>query len=351
MDRFNCILPVRRIKLNMETKNKKITLGIGLIFLEASLLFALFSFIPAEVIAGIGNPNATVITELEIGNVFPEVLNVSLDDGAANVVLIPADTKMVQCAAIVRDFNGESDIDIVNATFYDSVSSFSEDSDDNNDHYTNSSCDIITSFSEYDGQAYSDDDEYQILANCTFEVEYYANPENWICNVTAYDNSSWEDKNTDSITVSELLALGLPNTISYGEVNATYVSEENITNITNYGNVEVNLSLEGYGATPGDGLAMNCTLGSVGTIADMYEKYNLTASTPGDLSLSEFEAVYVNLTSEGTPAIRQFDLSPREDDTINEAIKESYWRIYVPRGVAGTCNGTVIFGAVQSAAD
>ncbi len=313
----------------------------GLVFLEVFLIFTFFSFTSlGSVLAGIGQPNTTVITQLEIGNVFPDVINVSIDDDAETITLTPNATTTVNCIAIIRDYNGDSDIAEVNATFYDSVASSSNDADDNNYHYTNSSCELIADTGEYNGYA---DDPYHSMANCTFELEYYANPQDWICNVTVADNVSWTGSNTDSITVSQLLAIGVPDTIDYGTVNATYVSDESIANITNYGNMVINLSLEGYGVTQGDGTAMNCTLGNIGNISIDYEKYNLTSTTAGALSLSEFEATYINLSS--TAIIKQFELGVRLNDTFNEAINSTYWRIYVPRGVAGTCDGTIIFGA------
>jgi hypothetical protein len=329
----------------MAKKNETI-IGVSLIFLEVSLLLALFTLVPNNVIAGVGDPNTTVVTNLTIGNVWPEIINVSIDDDAASIALTASSTKLVTCIAILRDYNGDSDIASVNATFYDSVVSSSGAADDNNDHYTNSSCEINADTGNYNGYT---DDAYHSLANCTFQVEYYANPQDWVCNATVADNASWIGKNTDDITVSQLLALGLPDTINYGTVNATYVSDENITNITNYGNVQINISLEGYGVAEGDGLAMNCTLGNIGTIASMYEKYNLTASNPGPLSLTEFEGNYTNITSTGTPEIKKFELAARTNDALNDAIKESYWRIYVPKGVAGTCLGNIIFGATQAA--
>lgn len=326
----------------MANKNKAV-IGVGLIFIEVTLLLFLFTFLPNSVMAGLGTPNATVITNLTVGNTFPEIINVSINDDDASVALTANDTTLVTCIAILRDYNGDADINATNATFYDSSVSFYNDTDDNNYHYTNSSCEITADTGGYNGYA---DDPYHSLANCTFQVEYYANPENWVCNVTVNDSVSWTGTNYDEITISPLLALGVPDVIDYGTVNATYVSDENITNVTNYGNVQINLSLEGYARTPGDGLAMNCTLGNIGTIDAEYEKYNLTASNPGPLSHSAFDAVYRNVTS--APVINTFELAARTNDTLNEAIKESYWRIYVPIGVAGTCNGTIVFGATQA---
>jgi len=32
-------------------------------------------------------------------------------------------------------------------------------------------------------------------------------------------------------------------------------------------------------------------------------------------------------------------------NVVNDAINSTYWRIYVPLGVAGTCQGNIVFGA------
>lgn len=323
----------------MKKKNETL-IGATLIFLEISLLLALFTFLPNNVIAGVANP-VNVITNLTVGNVYPDVVNVSINNDAGAIALTANATTEVSCTAVIRDYNGDGDVDIVSAVFYDSAAAVPEDIDDNNDHYTNSSCELIADAGMQ--HTYDTDDGYHSLANCTFQVEYYANPEDWICNVTVNDSVGWIGTNTDDIAVSQLLALGLPDVINYGTVNATFVSDENITNITNYGNVQINLTLEGYGTTEGDGLAMNCTLGNIGYIPINNQKYNLTASNPGLQTLTQFEANYTNLTEIETT--KSFELDFRHQDGYNDAIKESYWRIYVPIGVAGTCNGTIIFGA------
>ncbi|MEM4605471.1 MAG: hypothetical protein QW103_00320 [Candidatus Pacearchaeota archaeon] len=286
---------------------------------------------------------------MEIGNVFPEVLNVTIDENSFYVDLIPNSTKEVNCIAIVRDWNGEDDIVGVNATFFD-VSQSSENGPSNkNNHYKNSSCVISKNFGSYN--SYSDD-EFSFLANCSFYLEYYANPGLWQCFVTARDSYSWLDNGRYNVTVTELLSLGLPDIIDYGKVNATYVSDEAKVNVTNYGNVMVNLTLGGYAQTIGDGFAMNCSLPPSGTgkIPIYYEKYNLSESTLGPLTLSEFETFYVNLTSPNINqiVIKEFNLQKRTDENENNAIKPTFWRIYVPKGVAGNCTGNVVFGAVIS---
>jgi hypothetical protein len=163
--------------------------------------------------------------------------------------------------------------------------------------------------------------------------------------MTVTDNDSLSTSAEDDIIMADLLAVGLPDSINYGTVNATYVSLEQVAAVSNAGNVELNLSLSGYAQTEGDGLAMNCSSGRDGVIPIDHEKYNLTETTPGEVSLTVFENLYLNLTS--SPVVKEFNLNARQDDVIDDAVKDSFWRIYVPRGAAGTCQGNIVFGATQ----
>jgi len=317
---------------------------IEFLVLVNTLLVGLLLFFSTTfgVFAVVGEDNVTVITNLTVGNTYPEVLNVSIENDAASFDLTPNATTTLTCTVRMRDWNGDTDIEAVNATLYNSNSVAYGDSDDNNNHYTNGSCPIDIN-GEWGGHA---DDAYTAVANCTFEVDYYADADDWNCTVWINDSISWDETGTDDITINTLLALGLPDIIQYGTVNATEVSDENVTNVTNYGNVPMNLSVEGYAQTEGDGLAMNCSLGNIGTIPVYWEKYNFTDTTAGTLTLSQFEATYANLSS--SAVVREYDLAQRQDDGTNDAINSTYWRIYVPRGVAGTCQGKIIFGATQS---
>jgi hypothetical protein len=73
-----------------------------------------------------------------------------------------------------------------------------------------------------------------------------------------------------------------------------------------------------------------------------YEKYNLTSTTATVNSLAEFDQFYTNLTS--FPVFEQFDLPQRLDTRLGATI-DSFFRIYVPKGVAGTCEGNIEFAA------
>ncbi|MBR9704694.1 hypothetical protein GOV12_04730, partial [Candidatus Pacearchaeota archaeon] len=160
------------------------------------------------------------------------------------------------------------------------------------------------------------------------------------------DSAGLNATGNDSINVSELIAIDMPDTISYGLVNATYVSLENITNISNAGNVPLNISLKGWAIDEGDGNAMNCTQGANKNISVEHEKYNLTDSTAGEITVTAVNSNYTNLTS--SPVINEFDMNPRIQDGYNDATNASYWRLYIPIGVAGSCQGNIQFGATKS---
>jgi hypothetical protein len=313
------------------------------VFVVALLIFSfLLSFFPLT--SGVVGQNVTVKTTLEVGAVYPEILNMSLN-GDVNVTLTPNSTTNVVCQAILQDWNNDTDIYLVNGTLYDVNNASTHSSDDGNNHYTNTSCVIDL---DTHGAFGVTEDEWHALANCSFDVEYYANPSSWNCSVYVEDITNRSNSKEVTGGVDELLAIGMQNTIDYGTVNSTDVSGEQVVPVENVGNVMINMSLDGYAQVVNDQKAMNCSKGVVGSqfIPVMYEKYNLTNTTSDGLinSLSDFEIYYDNLTSSASPPVRQFEL-PYRIDTRAGATKNSYFRIYVPKGVAGTCEGNIEFGA------
>ncbi len=270
----------------------------------------------------------------------PNVTSIVVDDDITipldEIDLIPADTKNVTCRAIITEYDGENSLVNATARFFDNVDSDYNAEDDNNHHYTNNSC-----FMNY---SYGNSDEVEVI--CKFDVWYYANSQNWNCTLNVEDNLSASSKGSDLSFVNTLLALGLDSFIEFTEVDNGNVSSESKINVTNYGNVKINLSLSGYGSVENDKNAMVCSEGTIKNISIEYEKFNLTSSNEGVIDLSEFETKYVNLTS--SPTVKKFNLDYRKDDLVNDAINLTYWRIYVPQGVSGNCQGNIIFGAVQA---
>lgn len=273
----------------------------------------------------------------------PEVINITIDDFKGNVTLIANSTKTVTCTALVVDYDGEDGLSNVTAFFYDISNATNESSDDNNNHYTNNSCYINKDFGSW--KSYTDD-EYSALSTCTFQIEYYANPGNWNCSLLVTDNESQTHQKDDTIEILELLAISLPDSIDYGIVNILAVSSEQIIEIENLGNVPIDIALSAYASTPGDNLAMNCTSGLNKTIGLENERYNLTSSTPEAINLSKFQNNYKNVSN--SSIIENINLNYRHNDSLSEAISPTYWRIYVPIGIAGTCAGNIIFDTIKS---
>lgn len=91
------------------------------------------------------------------------------------------------------------------------------------------------------------------------------------------------------------------------------------------------------------GNAMSC---SHGNISIENKKFNLTESNSSAMNFKEFNDNYENLSS--SPVIKEFNLNYRQNDLVNDVLNETYWRIYVPSSVSGSCQGNIIFGAVQA---
>ncbi len=311
----------------------------GLLILEFVLFF---SFISLDQVVLAQNTSENMLTFLTVGNVYPEVVNVSIQGGAGNVDLVANSTIFLQCLAVVQDFNGEGDIRNVSAKFFDNVASSYGGAADNNFHYDNVTCGFNVSYG----------DQFQAQANCTFQVQYYANNATWNCTVNVTDNASLDAYSSNITTINKLLALDVPNSINYGLVNATKVSGENVTRVINYGNIIFNLTVYGFainGSGGGDNLSMNCTQGTIKNISINYEKYNLTSSNPGsNINITQFEQNYTNLTSNFN-TLRKLNLNQRQNDTLAtvDAFNDTYWRMYVPTGVAGSCSGHVEFVAAE----
>jgi len=270
----------------------------------------------------------------------PNISSAEVDDDlttpANEIDLIPADTKEITCRAIVTEYDGKNSLANSTGKFFDNSISNYNAADDNNMHYTNNSC--------YINYSYGNINEAEVL--CKFYIWYYANSQNWNCTLDVNDNLSIHSRKGDLTFINPLLALGLNSVIDFNIVNDRDISNESKFNVTNYGNVKINLSLSGYGFRENDGNAMNCSLGEIKNISISNERFNLTNSNTREINLSEFGNKYANLTS--SPDVKKFNLDYRKNDLINEAINITYWRIYVPRGVYGDCQGNIIFGAVRA---
>jgi hypothetical protein len=254
-------------------------------------------------------------------NSVPDFSDVLVGDLIENISLTTP-YKVVYCSGIITEYDGET-LSNISAEFFDNANSFFGDSDNSSIHHTNNSC--------FTNSTYGDN---QTLVNCSFEVFPHANYGEWNCTMTAEDNLSAIGIGSDLTNINTALFIEVNDSfLNFGNASGGEVTNESIINITNLGNVIINLSLSGFGNSEGDGYSMVC---EDGEIPIDYMKYNLTSSTSGDLSLSEFENHYINLTS--APATQEFNLGIEET-------KSTFWRVYVPNDVSGGCGGNITIGA------
>lgn len=274
---------------------------------------------------GPNNRNVSVDTRVNITNSLPEVLSVFINGGDQNLTLNAGTYLTVECNASIRDYNGGATIENVSATFFANTTSTWNASNDNNTHYTNSSC---------SGDSPSG---YDRNFTCTFRVQYHADVGFWACNVTATDNYAFLSVSpnaslTNYTFIDPLLALNVTTLIDYGDLAVGDTSSEQEANVTNIGNQNINVSVQGYGLNFSDGLAFVC---EVGNISVQHEKYNLIGGV--DLSL------YTNLTSS---LVQIGGLTiPQQTNDSQQNINTTYWILYVPPNPFGVCNGTVVFQA------
>ncbi len=233
----------------------------------------------------------------------------------------------VQCNVTIFNGNYAVNISVVNATLYDSDTSSPTEADDNNYHYTNTTCQVV------------DLGLYEANYTCVFPLLYYANNGTWTINLTMYDNVTLiQNSTTNLTTVNSLFALSADNVMDFGNLAPTDTSATDVNlTLTNTGNMDINISAYGYGEILGDNLSMNCTVGNISVDLVHYH--------------SVFNQAYTSMTGlrNDSVMITNFILPQRTDDSAYDADQnDTYWKIQIPMDTEGFCNGTVIASASAS---
>jgi hypothetical protein len=290
-------------------------------------------------VAGVNVTNATVLAKVNVTNTEPFLNKVKIDaplDFNGNINLDAGDAVTVICNGSFQDINGYDDIASVNATFYD-TSVASDAPDDNNTHYTNSSCGTCTLVEGTNNQ--------NGTCICQFAVQYYANPTTWQCNMTIADSSGLAStQNSSFVRINEVLGLAVENsTLDYGDLSVTEISPYIRENVTNIGNIPINITVRGYGGTNesiGQNVTMICGDNSAANITFDYQRFALEDTVSFD--------DMTNLTNQ-TALIQNLTIPKRTTNVgYGNSTNSTFWRLQIPIGAAGVCNGTLIFGAVDA---
>lgn len=301
------------MKPKKEIMDRKESL-VAVLLASAFFIVLLFQGVTAEY----NYDHVNVTTQVNVTNAGPEIQSIVISP-SPNMVLAAGSTKTVYCNTTIRDWNGFADIDTVNATFYHYYN-LSTQIDDNNEHYTNTSCAEI-----------SNDGQYIANYSCSMEIQYFANNGSWSCNVSVNDTFNFNDALNDTVNVGQLMALNVTDTIDYGSLNVTDYSQNITAVITNFGNADINISVLGYGRVEGDGWGLVCSQGSNITI-DNERYYNALVGWSEKITLTGVNAD-INVT-----------LNQQVDDAI-PVTQNTIWQLYVPPNPFGICNGTVRFTA------
>lgn len=304
-------------------KNIKKTLVItGLIFF---LVIYIYTFLPSVLSWGPGAnyKNYSVHTTVNVIQGYPEIRNITCNNRTA-LTLTAGSTKTIVCIISIRDYNGGADINFTNGTFYYNINA-SSDPDDNNVHYTNTTCTNGTV------------NGYDVNWTCAFDVLYYANNGTWRANFSVTDKYNMTTRSYTNVTISQLYALNVTNLIDFldmavGDTSLTPV----VANITNFGNMNINISIYGFGGdneTTGANYAMLCDIRNI-TLPN--ERYSL--SSIGYDTMTPVTNTYAPIPG--------FTIAQQTDDN-QQVINSTYWRLHVnlTSNPFGICNGTVVFSA------
>lgn len=281
------------------------------------LLLALVLFLVPQALSQYNYEHTNVTSRVNVTNAFPTIIAVNVDQ---DITLNAGSYKTVFCNATIRDWNGWDDIGFVNATLYHSTSVHGS-SDSGNSHYTNASCDNI-----------GNDGSYISEYSCAFNVVHYANNGTWTCNITARDLYGFTDNLSNTTLINELYALNVTNLIDYGNLAVTDTSPEINATITNFGNMNIGISVLGYGAVEGDGYGLICERG--GNIGVEYQRFSsISGGTWNDKTPLNETNQDIGITI------------PQATDLTAPTFADIFWQLYVPPNPQGECNGTIRFTA------
>jgi hypothetical protein len=176
---------------------------------------------------------------------------------------------------------------------------------------------------------------------CSFDVLYYANNGSWRCNMTVSNsytsvNPNFTGSGYGTTIFYPVFAINVTDGIDYGGVAVEdYSLPDRRVNVTNLGNMNMNISVEGYGAARGDGLAMICNLsGNITVDNERFSALNGTAFGAKTPLVGTIGGVNI-------PGLTM----PKQTNSSMLVRNTTYWQLFIPPNPAGNCTGNVIFTA------
>jgi len=290
-------------------KSAKGNFIISLILIALSTIILSFTYV-----VGYNFEYVNVTSTVNITNAYPVITSVIIDQ---NILLNAGTTKTVYCNATMYDWNGYADIVNVNATIWENLTYTQDAALNNNSKYINQTCNRTQGNSFYANYT------------CAFNIWYYANSStDWVCNVTVIDATNFTASRLNTTTISQYYALNVTPLIDYGNLAVGDTSINTTANITNFGNMNINISVNGT----------NMTCDVAGKIPVEYQKF----SSDPSIDYASKTALSTNLQNISNLTV------PKRMTTLDWNI--TYWQVQVPaiENPFGRCNGTIVFTAVSS---
>ena len=328
----------------IKIKRKQLKQAGFVLFSVLAIFVALLgvSMVTESVFAG-NTTNQTVRAKVNVSNTEPTLYKVKIEyplNSLGNIDLQAGNATTVICNGSFSDPNGFADIIGVNATlFFSTVGSNA--ADDKNNHYTNASClSSGQACTQITGQANNGS------CLCQFAVQYFANPGSWNCNMTINDSGGLRSTiDSGLVNVDEILGITVESlSLDYGNLSVSQVSNPIRQNVTNAGNININVTLRGFGGddeTVGENLTMICDPSvSLANITFGNQRFD----TKNDTAFGNM----FNLTNT-TRQIFNLTIPQRTvDNSYGNSSNSTFWRLQIPLGASGLCNGTIIFGAIDA---
>jgi hypothetical protein len=170
------------------------------------------------------------------------------------------------------------------------------------------------------------------LFSCTFDVWYYANNGTWNCTINVYNNQSASASFNASTIINPLYAINLTDGIDFIDVSAGFPSDNVTVNITNFGNMPVNITIQGYDLVIGDTIGMNCSDATNINITNIRFSTNNTATFAQKNKMNG--------------SIQSLNFQIKKQTNATPIFNTTYWQINPDPGTANRiCTGYVIFSA------
>ena len=298
------------------------------------LVLAMFLFSFATHVYATNNETVDSIMTIH-GNIPTSTIffAVAGEPDTGSITLEPNQTTLVSCWGTAFDLDGMDDLDNLTSVIYaDSSDRFAPENA--SVRYENNTCDL-SDFNFGGGW------------NCTFNVQYYAEPSEWTCavNITNVDPEFYNDTVNTTSTVEDLVALSVHNkTVDFGlrAVGINYTADTEVV-VYNEGNVELNLQLDAFNSSSvfedDSDQAFNC---SIGHIPVHYLRFSLN-DNDDYLDAVPMEEV-------GATADQPLSLAQRVfgQGTDLPTFASTYWAPAVPMNIAGTCTGRIMYIGVPA---